>query len=49
VGDAKPAVAKVIALVPGFKLSGYSGFIGQRHQLVLDRDVTALRKSGLPE
>ena len=49
VGDAKWAAAKVIELVPGFTLSGYAGFIGHHHQLDLDRDLTALRKSGLPE
>ena len=49
VGDAKWAAAKVIELVPGFTLSGYAGFIGHHHQLDLDRDLTALRKPGLPE
>jgi hypothetical protein len=47
--DAKRAAAKVVELVPGFTLSGYAGFIGHRHQLDLDRDLTALRKAGLPE
>ena len=42
VGTAKRAAAKVIKLVPGFTLSGYSGFIGHRHQLDLNRDLTSL-------
>jgi adenylate cyclase len=49
VDDAKRAAAQVLELVPGFTLSGYAGFIGHRHQLDLDRDLTALRKAGLPE
>jgi len=47
--EARSAAAEVLRINPRFSLKAFAAHVPYHSKAVLDRDLTAFRKAGLPE